>query len=61
MSRLVAKLSKLTHLDISRNGYSSMPLGCSWPATLRYLNISKAKLMSVTVCLPAALEVQNET
>lgn len=57
MSRLVAKLSKLTHLDISRNGYSSMPLGCSWPSTLRYLNISRAKLTTITVCLPADLEV----
>ncbi|XP_068426963.1 toll-like receptor 2 isoform X2 [Clinocottus analis] len=57
MSRQVAKLSKLTHLDISRNGYSSMPQGCSWPSTLRYLNISRAKLTTITSCLPATLEV----
>ncbi|XP_034412679.1 toll-like receptor 2 [Cyclopterus lumpus] len=57
MSRQVAKLSKLTHLDISRNGYSSMPQGCSWPSTLRYLNISRAKLTNITSCLPATLEV----
>lgn len=58
-SRLVAKLSKLTHLDISRNGYSSMPQSCSWPSTLRFLNISRAKLTSITQCLPASLEVDG--
>lgn len=57
MSQQVAKLSKLTHLDISRNGYSSMPMGCTWPSTLRYLNISRAKLTSITPCLPVTLEV----
>nr|USC27890.1 toll-like receptor 2-1 [Sebastiscus marmoratus] len=57
MSRLVTKLSKLTHLDISRNEYSSMPQGCSWPSTLRYLNISRAKLTTISPCLPATLEV----
>ncbi|XP_051251162.1 toll-like receptor 2 type-2 [Dicentrarchus labrax] len=54
---LVVKLSKLTHLDLSRNGYSSMPLSCSWPHTLRYLNISRAKLTAITPCLPTTLEV----
>ncbi|XP_059210221.1 toll-like receptor 2 type-2 [Centropristis striata] len=57
MSRQVTKLSKLTHLDISRNGYSSMPPSCSWPSTLRYLNISRAKLTTITPCLPVTLEV----
>ncbi|XP_071315966.1 toll-like receptor 2 type-2 isoform X1 [Trachinotus anak] len=57
MSRLVAKLHKLTHVDISRNSYTSMPQSCSWPSTLRYLNISGAKLTSITSCLPASLEV----
>ncbi|XP_044039837.1 toll-like receptor 2 type-2 [Siniperca chuatsi] len=57
VSWLVVKLSKLTHLDISRNAYSSMPQGCSWPSTLRYLNISRAKLTTITPCLPATLEV----
>uniref|UniRef100_A0A3Q3LVX9 Toll-like receptor 2 n=1 Tax=Mastacembelus armatus TaxID=205130 RepID=A0A3Q3LVX9_9TELE len=57
VSQLVKKLSKLTHLDISRTGYSSMPQGCSWPSLLRYLNISKAKLTTVTPCLPTTLEV----
>lgn len=59
MSRLVSKLTKLTHLDISRTGYSSMPLSCSWPTTLRYLNISRAKLTTITSCLPTSLEVRS--
>nr|WEW53051.1 toll-like receptor 2 [Platichthys stellatus] len=57
LSRLVEKLHKLTHLDISRTRYSSMPRACSWPSTLRYLNISGAKLTSTTLCLPTTLEV----
>ncbi|CAJ1048266.1 LOW QUALITY PROTEIN: toll-like receptor 2 type-2 [Xyrichtys novacula] len=57
VSHLVEKLSKLTHLDISRNAYSSMPQHCSWPHTLRYLNISRATLSTVTQCLPKTLEV----
>lgn len=57
VSRLVVKLSKLTHLDISRNGYSEMPQTCSWPSTLRFLNISRTKLSTVTTCLPITLEV----
>ncbi|XP_022625698.1 toll-like receptor 2 type-2 [Seriola dumerili] len=57
LSQLVAKLYKLTHLDISRTNYNSMPPSCSWPSTLRYLNISGAKLDNITLCLPATLEV----
>ncbi|XP_056156024.1 toll-like receptor 2 [Lampris incognitus] len=57
LSWLVTKLSKLTHLDVSGNGYSSMPQGCSWPPTLRHLNLSWAKLTAVTPCLPTSLEV----
>nr|XP_046236027.1 toll-like receptor 2 isoform X2 [Scatophagus argus] len=57
VSHLVTKLSKLTHLDISRNGYISMPQSCSWPSTLRYLNISRAKFTTITACLPTTLEV----
>lgn len=59
MSRLVTKLTKLTQLDVSRTGYRSMPTSCSWPSTLRYLNISRAKLTIVTPCLPKSLEVQS--
>ncbi|XP_054863468.1 toll-like receptor 2 isoform X2 [Amphiprion ocellaris] len=57
VSRLVTKLSKLTHLDVSRTGYISMPPSCPWPSTLRHLNISGAKLTTTTPCLPATLEV----
>ncbi|XP_038163198.1 toll-like receptor 2 [Cyprinodon tularosa] len=57
MSRLVTKLTKLTHLDISKTSYSSMPPTCSWPASLRYINISRAKLTTITPCLPKSLEV----
>ncbi|KAM9425594.1 toll-like receptor 2 isoform 2-T2 [Pholidichthys leucotaenia] len=56
-SSLVEKLSKLTHLDISRTGYVDMPSTCPWPRTLRYLNISRAKLSTTTGCLPQTLEV----
>ncbi|XP_043954604.1 toll-like receptor 2 type-1 isoform X2 [Gambusia affinis] len=59
LSRLVTKLTKLTQLDVSRTGYSSMPPSCSWPSTMRYLNISRAKLTIVTPCLPKSLEVQD--
>ncbi|KAK2863373.1 hypothetical protein Q5P01_002906 [Channa striata] len=57
MNRLVEKLYKLTHLDISRTGYNSMPQNCSWPSTLRFLNISGAQLTKITPCLPTTLEV----
>ncbi|XP_032437863.1 toll-like receptor 2 type-1 [Xiphophorus hellerii] len=57
LSRLVTKLTKLTQLDVSRTSYRSMPTSCSWPSTLRYLNISRAKLTIVTPCLPKSLEV----
>ncbi|MEQ2163698.1 hypothetical protein GOODEAATRI_032951 [Goodea atripinnis] len=50
MSRLVTKLTRLTHLDVSRTSYSSMPHSCTWPSTLRYLNISRAKLATITPC-----------
>ncbi|KAM4713887.1 LOW QUALITY PROTEIN: toll-like receptor 2 [Anableps anableps] len=59
MSRLVTKLTKLTQLDVSRTSYSSMPPSCSWPSTLRYLNISQAKLTTITPCLPKSLEVER--
>jgi len=59
VNRLVAKLTKLTHLDISRNGYSFMPSSCSWPSTLRFLNISRTKLTNISPCLPTSLEVDR--
>ncbi|KAA8592032.1 hypothetical protein FQN60_017406 [Etheostoma spectabile] len=60
VSRQVTKLSKLTHLDISRTGYSSMPEACSWPSTLRYLNISGAKLTTITPSFLLIMPVLRE-
>uniref|UniRef100_A0A3Q2U3V3 Toll-like receptor 2 type-2 n=1 Tax=Fundulus heteroclitus TaxID=8078 RepID=A0A3Q2U3V3_FUNHE len=57
LSHLAMKLTRLTHLEVSRTGYSSMPPSCSWPSTLRYLNISRAKLTTTTPCLPKSLQV----
>lgn len=36
-----------------------MPQSCSWPSTLRFLNISRAKLLTITTCLPSSLEVPS--
>nr|QAA92197.1 toll-like receptor 2 [Plecoglossus altivelis] len=55
--RLVTRLDRLTHLDLSGNVLASMPGSCSWPASLRFLNISSALLRMVTPCLPSTLEV----
>ncbi|KAM4564366.1 toll-like receptor 2 type-2 [Fundulus diaphanus] len=57
LSHLATKLTRLTHLEVSRTGYSTMPPSCSWPSTLRYLNISRAKLTTTTACLPKSLQV----
>ncbi|XP_029615554.1 toll-like receptor 2 [Salmo trutta] len=57
VSKLVTRLDKLIHLDISQNAYTSMPPTCSWPQTLTHLNISWAKLQRVTHCLPLTLEI----
>ncbi|XP_045577373.1 toll-like receptor 2 [Salmo salar] len=57
ISKLVTRLDKLIHLDISQNAYTSMPPTCSWPQTLTHLNISWAKLQRVTHCLPLTLEI----
>lgn len=59
LSHLVANLSKLAQLDVSRNGYNLMPPRCSWPSTLQYLNISGSKLIEVTACMPTTLQVRT--
>lgn len=59
-SGLLGSFLRLTHLDVSRNGYSSMPQSCSWPPSLRYLNMSRTRIPSASACLPAALEVPPE-
>ncbi|XP_070978063.1 toll-like receptor 2 [Oncorhynchus clarkii lewisi] len=57
ISKLVTRLDKLVHLDISQNAYTSMPPTCSWPQILTHLNLSRAKLRRVTPCLPPTLEI----
>lgn len=56
-TRLLAGFLRLTHLDVSRNIYGSMPPSCSWPPSLRVLNLSSTRLPSISPCLPVALEV----
>ncbi|TRY64430.1 hypothetical protein DNTS_017125 [Danionella cerebrum] len=57
MSRLVTNLKKLINLDISHNSFVSMPDKCTWPPTLRFLNLSNAKIHTLTSCLPSTLTV----
>lgn len=57
MSRLVTNLKKLKYLDLSYNSFVSMPEKCSWPVTLRFLNLSSTKLSTLTPCLPSSLTV----
>ncbi|XP_067298222.1 LOW QUALITY PROTEIN: toll-like receptor 2 [Pseudorasbora parva] len=57
MSRLVTNLKSLIYLDLSYNSFVSMPEKCSWPATLRFLNLSSTKLHRMTTCLPSTLTV----
>ncbi|KAK7909485.1 hypothetical protein WMY93_014169 [Mugilogobius chulae] len=57
ISRMVFRLPKLSHLDVSRNSLSVMPQTCLWPESLRFLNISRTKLTSATSCLPPTLRV----
>uniref|UniRef100_A0A8C1N303 Toll-like receptor 2 n=1 Tax=Cyprinus carpio TaxID=7962 RepID=A0A8C1N303_CYPCA len=44
MSHLATNLKSLTYLDLSHNSFVSMPEKCSWPATLRFLNLSSTNL-----------------
>lgn len=57
MSQLATNLKSLTYLDLSHNSFVSMPEKCSWPATLRFLNLSSTKLRKMTPCLPSSLMV----
>ncbi|XP_055012389.1 toll-like receptor 2 isoform X2 [Boleophthalmus pectinirostris] len=57
ISRMVSHLSKLSHLDVSRNTLNSMPPSCPWPQSLRFLNMSRTKLSNATSCLPPTLQV----
>ncbi|KAL7852937.1 hypothetical protein SRHO_G00187220 [Serrasalmus rhombeus] len=57
MSHLVTHLQRLTFLDISHNDFLTMPQKCTWPASLRFLNLSSTKLRRVTPCLPVSLTI----
>uniref|UniRef100_A0A669D6C2 Toll like receptor 2 n=1 Tax=Oreochromis niloticus TaxID=8128 RepID=A0A669D6C2_ORENI len=56
-SELFTKLVKLENLDMSGNSFDSMPLTCSWPASLKFLNLSSTSLPEVTSCLPQSLQI----
>ncbi|KAL1282739.1 hypothetical protein QQF64_001542 [Cirrhinus molitorella] len=55
ISRLATNLKSLTYLDLSHNSFVSMPEKCSWPASLRFLNLSSTKIRKMTPCLPSSL------
>ncbi|KAJ8269523.1 hypothetical protein COCON_G00121300 [Conger conger] len=57
MSHLVRNLNKLESLDLSQNVFSEMPVVCTWPTSLRYLNLSLTQLRDITACLPKSLHV----
>ncbi|XP_061107933.1 toll-like receptor 2, partial [Conger conger] len=57
MSHLVRTFKKLESLDLSQNVFSEMPVVCTWPRSLRYLNLSLIKLRNITACLPKSLHV----
>uniref|UniRef100_A0A8C3WRB0 Toll-like receptor 2 n=1 Tax=Catagonus wagneri TaxID=51154 RepID=A0A8C3WRB0_9CETA len=50
-------LRNLTHLDISKNSFQTMPETCQWPEKIKYLNLSSTRIDSLTSCLPQTLEI----
>ncbi|XP_010966823.1 toll-like receptor 2 isoform X2 [Camelus ferus] len=50
-------LKNLTHLDISKNNFDSMPENCQWPEKMKYLNLSSTRIHSLTYCIPLTLEI----
>ncbi|XP_020849664.1 toll-like receptor 2 isoform X2 [Phascolarctos cinereus] len=57
VGELLLTVKTLTHLDISKNSFDSMPDSCQWPKKLKYLNISSTKTYTVTPCIPQSLEI----
>ncbi|KAI4883304.1 hypothetical protein NFI96_001575, partial [Prochilodus magdalenae] len=57
VSHLVWRLRNLTFLDVSHNDFLTMPQKCTWPPSLRFLNLSSTKLHKVTPCLPLSLAI----
>lgn len=54
---ILLTLKNLTTLDVSKNSFHSMPEACRWPAKMTYLNLSSARIHSVTNCIPQTLEI----
>ncbi|XP_077878118.1 toll-like receptor 2 [Ictidomys tridecemlineatus] len=50
-------LKNLTHLDVSKNSFHSMPEACQWPQKMKYLNLSSTRIHRVTNCIPRTLEI----
>ncbi|XP_074085202.1 toll-like receptor 2 [Macrotis lagotis] len=57
VGELLSTVKNLTHLDISKNSFDSVPENCQWPRKLKYLNISSTKTYRVTSCIPQTLEI----
>nr|DBA29021.1 TPA: hypothetical protein GDO54_009291 [Pyxicephalus adspersus] len=50
-------IPSLTSIDLSQNSFGSSPLtSCSWPANLKYLNISNCQIRQISECIPETLE-----
>ncbi|XP_071599100.1 toll-like receptor 2 type-1 isoform X1 [Heliangelus exortis] len=53
----INRLHKLISLDISQNNFGEIPDVCTWPKTLKYLNLSSTQIPKLTTCIPQTLEV----
>nr|XP_056711688.1 toll-like receptor 2 [Euleptes europaea] len=57
IAKSIAHLVNLTTLDVSWNNFGRMPGSCTWPQSLKFLNISGCKISRLTTCIPQSLEV----
>ncbi|XP_045408097.1 toll-like receptor 2 [Lemur catta] len=56
-AEILLTLKNLTHLDISKNNFHSMPKTCQWPEKMKYLNLSSTRIHNLTYCVPQTLEI----
>uniref|UniRef100_A0A8C9AME7 Toll-like receptor 2 n=1 Tax=Prolemur simus TaxID=1328070 RepID=A0A8C9AME7_PROSS len=56
-AEILLTLKNLTHLDISKNNFHSMPETCQWPEKMKYLNLSSTRIHNLTYCIPQTLEI----
>ncbi|NWT91071.1 TLR22 protein, partial [Lanius ludovicianus] len=56
-SESLSHLGNLIVLDISQNNFGEIPSNCTWPKTLKYLNLSSTQIPKLTKCIPQTLEV----